>query len=281
MARSVNEIQKAIINDVAQQTELVTLTNNTSKRAIWRLWTFVTASAIALLEQLLDIFKTEVETTVSLSAPQTPQWLQDKVFKFQYSATTPQVVQLIDLVPQYTTVNTDLRIVTRCSVKSNINNAVLIKVAKSEPPTALTITEVSALQTYVDTIGVAGINYIVQSTASDKLFVDATIYYNGMYSTGIQDSVISAIDTYLAGIPFDGVLKVLDLELAIKQVTGVNDVVLNNVRARDNGTALSSATYLVQNQTLIGRVWATVSGYIVGETTSGNTLTDTLTFIAE
>lgn len=281
MARSIDDIQKAIIDDVAAQTELVTLTNNTSKRAIWRLWTFVTASAIALFEQLLDIFKSEVETTVSLSAPQTPQWLQNKVFAFQYDATTPQIVQLINLVPQYPTVNADLRIVTRCSVKSTVNNVVLIKVAKSEPPQALTSGELSALQSYVDIIGVAGINYTVTSSTSDKLFVDANIFYNGMYTTGIQDTVIAAIENYLANIPFDGVLKVSDLEAAIKSVTGVNDVVLNNVRARDNATTLSNAQYLVQNTAIVGRTWATVAGYIVGETTSGNTLADTLTFYSE
>lgn len=281
MARTVDEIQKAIIDDVAAQPELVPLTTNASRRAIWRLWTWVTATAIALLEQLIDIFKSEVEATVALSAPQTPQWLQDKVFKFQYSATDPQIIQLIDLVPQYPTVNADLRIVTRCAIKSTVNNVVLIKVAKSEPPEALTSTEVSALQSYVDTIAVAGVNYSVTSSESDKLYVAANIFYNGMYSTGIQNSVVAAINAYLAAIPFDGVLKVSDLEFAIKQVQGVNDVVLNNVKARDNATPLSGAQFLVQSTAIIGRSWATVAGYIVGETTAGSTLADTLTFIAE
>ena len=58
-------------------------------------------------------------------------------------------------------------------------------------------------------------------------------------------------------------------------------MVFNNVRARKNADALSSATYLVQANELIARQWPTISGYIVGETTSGNTLADTLTFIPE
>lgn len=281
MARSVNEIQNQIINDVAAQPELVTLTNNLSRRSIWRLWTFVTASAIALFEQLLDIFKADVENTVALSAPQTAQWVQNKVLQFQYDATTPQIVQLINLVPQYPTVNTDMRIVTRCSVKSNVNNVVLIKVAKNTPPEALDGTELSALQSYIDIIGVAGVNYLVTSTASDKLYVQASIYYNGMYSVGIQNAVITAIETYLANIPFDGVLKLSDLEGVIRNVTGVNDIVFNNVRARNDGTPLSGASYLVQSNATIGRLWPTIGGYIVGETTSGNTLADTLNFIAE
>ena len=280
MARSINEIQAAIIATVQAQPELAAA-NSTSKRAIWRLWTFVVAVAINLLEQLQDIFQTEIEATVALSAPQTAQWVQDRVLKFQYDATNPQIVQLVNLVPQYPVVNANLRIVTRCSVKSTLSNQVQIKVAKSEPPAPLTGTEASALQSYVDIIGVAGVEYLVTSTDSDKLFVQAQIYYNGQYSAVIQANVIQAIEGYLAQIPFDGTLKLLDLEIAVRNVTGVTDIVMNNIRARKDADALTAATYLVQANEVIARKWATVSGYIVGETTIGNTLADTLTFIPE
>ena len=281
MARSVDTIQKAIISDVAGQPELATLTTNTSKRAIWRLWTYVMAVAINLLEQLIDIFQAENEQMISLSAPQTAQWVQGKVFEFQYSGQTPQTIQLLNYVPSYVVVNPALRIVTRCSVKSSINNVVNIKTAKSEPPIPLTTNEKNSLQTYINTIGVAGVTYLVQSTASDKLYLDADIYYSGTYSAVISDNVITGINTYLSSIPFDGTFKISDLELAIKAVAGVNDVVFNNVRARKDSDVLGDATYLIQSNTLIGRIWPTISGYMVGETTSGNTFTDTLTFIAE
>jgi hypothetical protein len=229
----------------------------------------------------MDIFQTEVEATVALSAPQTAQWVQDRVLKFQYSATDPQIVQLINLVPEYPVVDPELRIVTRCSVKSTISNQVSIKVAKDEPPTPLVVGELSALQSYVDIIGVAGVEYLVTSTASDKIFIDADVYYNGQYSAVIQTNVINTITNFLAAIPFDGVVKLLDLEIAIRNTLGVNDVVFNNIRARKDSTALASATYLVENNELIARQWPTISGYIVGETTAGNTLANTLTFIPE
>jgi hypothetical protein len=278
MARSVNEIQQTIIGQV--QTNIPELTSD-SKRAIWRLWTYVVAVVINLYEQLMDIFKTEVETIVSLSAPQTAQWIQDRVFKFQYSTTNPQVVQLIDLVPEYPVIDANLRIVTRCSVKSTINNVVNIKTAKNEPPEALNNTEVSALQSYVNIIGVSGIQYIVQSTAADKIYIQANIFYSGMYSAVISNTVISAIEAYLSSIPFSGTVKILDLEIAIKNVLGVNDVVFNNVKARKDSDTLANATNLVANNTVLSRVWNTDSGYIVGETTSGSTLANTLNFIAE
>jgi hypothetical protein len=280
MARSINEIQATIIANVQAQPELAAA-SSTSKRAIWRLWTYVVAVAINFLEQLMDIFQTEVEATVALSAPQTAQWVQDRVLRFQYDATNPQIVQLINLVPEYPVVDPALRIVTRCSVKSNLSNQVSIKVAKDEPPIPLVISEVSALQSYIDIIGVAGVDYLVTSTASDKFYIDADIFYNGQYSAVIQSNVISTIEAFFAAIPFDGTVKLLDLEIAIRNTLGVSDVVFNNVRARRDSDALATATYLVQNNELISRLWPTISGYVVGETTVGNTLADTLTFIPE
>lgn len=281
MARSVNEIQQAIIQDVAATPELNILTQNTSKRAIWRLWTRVVATAISLLEQLIDLFQVQLEKTVDLTAPHTAQWLQAKVFDFQYDATNPQVVQLIDLIPKYQVVNKDLCIVTRCSVKSDITNNVIIKVAKSDPPAALSNDELNALQSYVNIVGVTGILYDVQSSESDKLYVEADIYYNGMYSAVIFDYVSNAIQNYLASIPFDGVVKISDLEIAIKNTTGVSDCVFKNIKARRHIDPLTSATFLVQNNQVISRLWNTISGYMIPETTAGNTLLQTLNFIPE
>ena len=280
MARSVDEIQALIIADVQSTPELAAA-SSPSRRAIWRLWTYVVAVAINLLEQLMDIFRVQVETFVSLAAPQTPQWIQDKIFKFQYDATNPQVLQLINFVPQYPVVDTSLQIVTRCSVKTSLANTVNIKVAKGSTPAALTSPEITSLQTYVNTLGVAGIRYLVTSGNSDKLYVQADIFYQGAYASVISNNVIDAINTFFASLPFDGSMKLLDLEIAIRNVQGVNDVVFQNVQARADGTSFGSGTYLVQSQTVVGRIWPTVAGYIVGETTSGQTLANTLNFIPE
>lgn len=280
MARSVNEIQQAIITDFQATPELAAA-SSTSKRAIWRLWTYVVAVAINLFEQLLDLFQVQLERTVDLTAPQTAQWLQAKVLEFQYDATNPQVLQLVDLIPKYQAVNEDLRIVTRCSVKSTVSNIVSVKVAKGNPPQAMTVQEVAALQSYVDILGVAGIIYNVEGNEADKLYVEADIYYNGMYASVIYDYVSTAISNYLANIPFDGNLFISDLESAILSATGVNDCVLKNVRARRHADPFSSSVFLVQNNATIGRLWATNAGYIVPETEAGETLLQKLNFIAE
>lgn len=280
MARTVDNIQTDIINKVESSADLSGLTSQ-SRRSIWIMFTYVFAYIQSLFEQKTDIFKTEIENIVDVAAPNTAAWVQNRVFKFQYDATTPQVITLNNLVPSYPTINADLQIVTRCSVKADLSNNVKIKVAKSEPHVALTAPEKSALQDYVSTIGCAGINYLVSSSDSDKLYVEADVYYQGQYSAIISDSVIAAIEAFLAALPFDGQVLLSDLERTIRTTTGVKDVVLKNVKARANGTAFSSATSLVTSNAVISRNWNTVAGYIVGETETGETLVDKLNFIPQ
>lgn len=281
MARAISLIQQQMLDNIAADAVLSTLLTSTSKRAIYRLYTYIIAVAINALENLIDIFKASVETTAAAASPATPTWLQAQILKFQYSATVPQVIQLINFAPAYTIVDTTLQIISRCSVTTNLSNSVIIKVATGTTPAALTAPQLSALQSYVNTIGIAGVIYNCTSTAADRLYIQASIYYQGQYSSVIQSNVITAINTFLSVIPFNGQMKLSDLENAIKAVQGVNDVVFVNVKARDNGTALASASFLVQSQQIIGRLWSTIAGYMIVEDTAGQDPANTLTFIAE
>ena len=275
MARTIEVIQANIISDIQNIPELAEA-NSTSSRAIWRLFTFVQATAILLLEQIIDVFKAETDLKISQATPGTKSWVANRVFQFQYSATVPQIVQLVDLVPGYPVVDSTLQIITRCAVVSTISNQVLIKTAKSSPPVALTTTELASLQSYVNEIGVAGINYNCFSSNADQLYIDADIYYSGQYSTVIQGTVTNAVEAFLSELPFNGQLKLSDLEFAIRNIVGVNDVLLNNIRVRADAVPYASGTFLVQNRTAISRLYPTVSGYVILE----NTVSNNFNFIA-
>lgn len=276
MARSVATIQALIVTNFQAQPELAAA-NSTSKRAIWYLLTFIVATAINVFEQLLDLFKANITAIVALSAPATPQWLQAKIFNFQYSATNPQNIQLINTVPTYAVVDPTLLLITRASVKTSLANTVAIKAAKLTPPVALLAPELSALQSYINSIGIAGINYTVTSANPDQIFIQATVFYQGTYAAIILQSVTAAIATFLANLAFDGSMKVSDLENTIRNVTGVNDVVLQNVTVRRDQDTVAQGTVLIQNQTEVARLWATIAGYMVAENTAGYTLATTLT----
>lgn len=253
---------------------------STSKRAIWNLFTNIFASALATEEQLMDVFKAEIEALAADVPPGTPSWVQSQVFLFQYDPNNPQVVQLVNLMPQYPQTITADQIITRCSVTTDLSGNVTIKVAKQSPPVALVASELSALQDYINTIGFAGITYTCTTANADQLYLSATIYYKGQYSAVIQANVIAAMNSFLSSIPFNGDMQVSDIEGAIKAVAGVVDVVLVNVGARQDSDPLNTSN-LVSNSQWVNRLWNTISGYIIGETSSGNDFASTLNFIAQ
>jgi hypothetical protein len=292
MARSINTIVSLLDAEQANQTALSGL-NSPSNSAIYTLWKYIVATQMYLQETLWDIFKADLETQIDSAPVGSEQWLQKKVFEFQYSSTNPQVTALVDDVPTYPVVDETLRIISRCSIKTTALNTVEIKVAKSEPPVVLSNTELSAFDSYVTStgdstiagagvgIGAAGIYYSINSFTSDKLWIDADITYLGQYSSVIKENVETSINNYLANIPFDGNFKVLSLVDAIQQVEGVTDILINNLALRADDTAFSSRTYLIQNNAYIFTVYPLYAGYVVEETTSSQAFTDTITYIAQ
>jgi len=278
MARPIAVIQQQIIDQKNLQTVLSDL-NSPSQVAIWRLWTFIIAISINLLEQVMDIFKAVIEAIVAHSIPGTPAWLRNQVLLFQYSATTPQVVVInSDFSVGYAIVNPGLRIATRVSVKQGANNVVNVKVAKSEPPVPLSALEQTSLRAFLTRIGFAGVQTNIISSNSDRLYLQAYVYYNGQYSSTISTNVILALTNYLANLSsavnFDGIVKVSAIEDVIQGVTGVTDVQILSVKGRLDGIPFINATDVV-------RIYETYAGYIIQEDTAGKTFTDSLTFFIE
>lgn len=280
MARSttviINEMDKAQV----AESSLSTL-NSTSQTAIYTLWKSITATVINLLEQLWDIYKLDIETVISNGAIGSAAWLNVQVKKFQYSATVPQVVTLVNFAPAYATVDTTLQLITRSSVKTMANKTISVKVAKGITPSALSGVELNSLKGYLNDIGFAGTQTNTFSYDSDKFYLVANIYYNGQYASVISATVISAIEKYFSELPFDGSIKISSLEDYIQTVAGVTDVVIVDAAMRADTTVFASKTYLVSASTIIYPTYPTFAGYIVGETTGGSTLADTLVFIAQ
>ncbi len=301
MARTVEQINQAITTTLTTEFAAVGITIDAtlwSKRNILRLLCYTVAVAQNLLEQLQDIFIDRVTVIQARSAAASVLWLQDKMFKFQYSATTPQIINinalnLTDaatgtvyqyLVAAYPTINEDLRIITACSVKANISNQVKIKIAKGNPFAPLSAPELAAAESYVDMIGAAGITYNVISLAPDQITVQANIYYNGTYSAVIATNVEAAINNFFQNasiVNFDGAILLSLLTDAIQNVEGVNDVVLVNVRCRRDADAWAAGTDIVAAQLVISRQWQSIAGYAIAETTATHTLADTLNYIAQ
>ena len=279
MARSQADIRTLMDDAQAAESNLSTLTNP-SQTSIFNLEKDIVAEVTNLHEQLWDELRDDLEAQIAAAPPASPAWIQSQVLKFQYDATNPQVLQLINFAPSYPTIDTDLQIVTRCSVKTDLNKIVKIKVAKSDPPTTLAALEYSSLTGYLNNIMPAGVGFDLVNLSGDRLYVNAEVFYNGEYTSSIQSNVEAAINNYLANIPFDGLVRISELEDSIQAVPGVTDVKLKTIKARPNTTVLASAItiYDVITTPTNARVWDTVSGWIISEDTVSNTLADTITY---
>jgi hypothetical protein len=279
MARTVAQIKQSMLDAKNADPTLSTLTS-TSQTAKWNLYYFIVASCIAIFEQLQDIFKTELETIASTAAPSTPQWTRNKVLKYQKG----DVAQLntTTYVIEYPTINTANQILTRCAVITAPNRTVLIKVAKGNPPTPVSVGELAELQSYVETFNPAGIAFTLINENSDKMEVAATIYYNGQYSAVISTNVVAALNNYMANLPFNGVISTQAVVDAIQAVEGVISVSLARILVRKHSVAYGLGVTLYS---LLGGVdavqYQTISGYVVQETTATHTFADTLSYIVQ
>lgn len=65
MARTIQQIQQEILTAKAKEPALSEL-NSTSKTAIWRLWTYITAFAIWTLEKIFDQHRKEIDDKIRI-----------------------------------------------------------------------------------------------------------------------------------------------------------------------------------------------------------------------
>jgi hypothetical protein len=289
MARTTDEIIATMDAEQASQPSLSAL-NSPSQTSIYKLWKYIVAQCANLLEQLVDRKKVEIENALLYGVPPSLGWLRSKAFEFQYDATTPQNIVLIDWVPTYDPIDITKRIVTRCTIKQASGAVVYVYVAKNEPPEKLTVTELAAIQGYYINTGdgttkAVGIGYGGQVIACvsldpDLLFLEATITYNGKFASTIEADCITAIENYISNLGQAPLFQFTEMINVLKDVPGFFDIFINNLSCRSAAIPFGSGTDLILANEVLFSGYNVEAGYMIGETTTGETLADKITFTA-
>lgn len=288
MARTTEQIRETMDKQQAALPNLAPLTS-TSPVDIWNLLKDIVAQVTNFFEQLMDKKKAEIETILSTAIVPSTEWARQKAFEFQYDATIPQVMQLVNIVPSYNPIDKTKRIVTRSFAFNSVGVTTLL-VAKSEPPEKFTSTELTAIRGYYMNsgngtsqavgIGFAGQAISVYSLDPDLLFLEATITYNGQYAATIKNETILAIETFISNVGAYPYLKVTDLIDVIQSVNGFVDVIIDNMSCRSAATSWGSGTDIILANEQLETEYQISAGYMIGETTATYTLADKLTFTA-
>jgi len=282
-ARTVQVIKNQIVAEKQAQAELGGLTS-TSKAAKWNLWAYIVAVCTQLFEQILAVYMGDIDSKIQVAGVGTAPWLREQILRFQ----SGDVVKFntTTFITGYPVIDTTKRIITRCSVSTVGKNEALIRVAKNEPPEALSGSELTELIGYAQYVEFAGTNITIKTFNSDKLFLKAIVYYKGEYATVIQANVIDALNSYLANISsavnFGGRIKINAIIDTIQNVEGVTDVKLQEAGVRADIVPFLSRTVIYNLATGVNLVsYDSISGYVVQETQSGQTFANQLTFTVD
>ena len=213
MSRTIAEIQTEILDEKNKQSDLAGLTNE-SKTAIWRLWTYIVATAIWMHEQI-------VERNARISRPHTLDWyrtqaldfidgreliFQDGFFEFDTTGLDETDIEDLKIVKHCAVSEVDLATILNQEGELTIRNnegervnikrtevianqllsdyfhnqvgVVFMKVAKNEGDniTSLSVLEQNRLREFINRIKDAGNQIQISSFPGDKLELVIDVY---------------------------------------------------------------------------------------------------------
>ena len=221
MAQSITDIENQILAEKATHPELASL-NSTSTVAVWRVLVTVFAAVVVLFQQVMDLFKADVQTIINSNDYGTDPWWQQKVLAFQFG----DILSFINNRFQDAAVDSTKQIINYVAI-SSVGGRVQIKAATSSnnAPAVLSSAQFNALLGYCQQIRPAGIRFTLISLAADTLKLYLNVYYNAQADlTVVQPAVETAINNYLATLytaRFDGSITIDGLINAVQAVPGV------------------------------------------------------------
>jgi len=96
--------------------------------------------------------------------------------------------------------------------------------------------------------------------------ITGTFYYNGQYTSTMLEDIKTGVKSYLAtlssGSSFTGVLKVIDLEIYLRQIIGMQDLKISDIECRQNVVAFGSGIPMVTAYTLVQTAYNSKAGYM-------------------
>lgn len=277
MARTITEIKTEIIDEKNKRLELSEMESD-SKVSVYNSWAYITAVAIHSFEIILDIFKDDIEETLTARIGGTPYFYVSKTYEYQDG----DKIEVSDdgLSIGYTVEDTSKRIITRASFEEktispeNNDKLLLLKVAKGSTGdlSPLTNEELVRYTAYINQIKFAGTNIQAVSKTGDILIPKLTVYHDGFLPNAtILSKVNDAINTFMGELSFNSALYTSKLIDAISEVENVSDVYVDDEAASAQGVFVASYNDIgeLQPAVEVKRVVHMESGYLRESSKSG------------
>jgi hypothetical protein len=252
MARTRAEIYNELLAEKDRVGQLATLTDerelaasladmgaltSTSKVAVWRLWLYIVSFCAYMLELVFDQHKAEVIELVESAKVHTARWYAERMLEYQHG--DELLFDLESKKPYYATIDESKRVIKNVAVAGQGFALVKLKGANG----ALTASELSGAAAYLQELSEPGAQIGVVSLPADALELTATLYYEPEEDINvIEPAAIAAIESYVTGLPFNGLFQTSDLVKAVKAVPGVADLYISAIAAAADAGQLATVT---------------------------------------
>ena len=215
------------------------------------IWFSIVASAIYVLETLFDLFRADVDKKISGAVVASIPWYHKIALEFQYGDSL-----VFDEATQgfvYPVVDTTKQLVKFAACR-DMGGGVYVLVSGADSsgnPVALSSDVLSAFESYLRERKPAGVLLSVNSLNPDLVRSVMTVQYDPQVLTPdgelITDPSVKpvedAVNAYLKGIVYGGVLNKTKLVDAVQGARGVIDVVLTSVSVKPaNGSSYEVVT---------------------------------------
>lgn len=227
MAQTLEYWQNIIIDQLAINNIIV----SGSRTSVRRIWTYVIAYAMWLLDKLFDLHRTEVSDLLAEKKPHRLRWYRNKALDFQYGCDLKEDSDVYD--------NTGLtdeqvqasKIIKYSAVVESVPESRLIVKIATEVGGLLqpiTLGQRSAFVAYIAEVKDAGVNVSVINYLPDRLYLSIQIYYDPLVLDAQGNSILNggrpvetAILEYMKELPFNGELVLVHLVDKLQKVSGV------------------------------------------------------------
>lgn len=203
---------------------------NSSKMSVMDALTWTTAACIWSFENLLDVWKVDVERDWRNRIVGTPQYYVNALLDYQHG--DELVMDDNGLTFSYPSVNSSKKIISRVSyyeksVDGFFDKQLILKVAGGTPGNyrPLTASELLKAKDYLRKISFAGTSALLVSRKGDVLLPRVTVYHDGALTENeLLEKVKDSLNNYIATIPYDHDVyaqKVIDAILHTEHVQDV------------------------------------------------------------
>jgi len=180
---------------------------------------YIVAVSIWTIESLFDIFKAEVDTTLSNQKPHRLKWYRDKTLAFQKDYLLPLDSDVYEKIDETAKV-----VKYAAAVETPDSSRLFIKIAGETNGLRDKLEDNIATQvfSYLQWIKDAGVRIDLINQSPDSFACEIDIYYNAMLLPDrVEAAVREAINNYIENLPFNGEYSNMALIDILQTVEGV------------------------------------------------------------